>query len=262
MRHKLFLIFLFVSFTGNAKYMYGTITFKNGHIQGGFIKSFMEKDIIDLNFSSKIEKKFNMDDRSLKFKLTEDGELITYNITEIKEVRFDYTDGTMAIYVPLPIKTFSKKGEIIDMKMLLWLPLVKKGKINLYGFQYSEHQRGVMGTTHYSRFYFQNENDEFAVLPYQKMTIFSRKANIRIRTAFYSYLFSSCPEFYESNTERFRKVIHDDFTREEKKEQLIAEARHHHYYQNSRSYRTIDNAFKISHNNISIFMNEFIDACD
>ena len=262
MKLKFLLIILFVSFNCNAKYMFGTITFKDGRVQEGFIKSFMEKDIIDLNLSSKIEKKFNMDDETIKFKLTENGESISYKITDIKEVRFDYTDGTRAIYVPLPIKTFNKKGDIIDLKMILWLPLVKRGKINLYGFQYFVRHKGVMGTIHHSRFYFQNQNDEFAILPYEKTTIFNRKANNRIQTAFYHYLFSSCPEFYESNTERFRKVIYNDFTMEEKKERLRSEAQHYNYYQNSNNYRTIDNALKIAYNDISIFMDEFIESCN
>lgn len=258
MRLKFIFILLFVSFIGNAKYMYGTITFKDERVQAGFIKASMEKVII---LSSKDEKKFNMEDRIIKFKSTEDGEPITYKISDIKEIRFDYTDGTIGIYAPLPIKTFNKKGDIIDLKILLWLPLVKRGKINLYGLQYYEHQKGF-GNIYYSNFYFQNKNDEFAILPYKKMSVFNTKANIRIRTAFYHYLFSSCPEFYESNTERFRKVIYDDFTKEEKKEQLMAEARHYHYYQNSNNYRTIENAFKVSYNNIFIFMNEFADACN
>lgn len=262
MRLKFILILLFVSFIGNARYTYGTITFKDGRVEKGFIKSFMEKNLVALNFSSKIEKQFNMNDKSLKFKLTEDGKSITYKITEIKEIRFDYNDGTTSIYVPLPLKTFNKKGDIIDMKMLVWLPLIKRDKINLYGFQYAVHRRDVLGTIHHSRFYFQNGNDEFAISPYQNMTMFNKKANIRILTAFYNYLFNSCPEFYESNEERFRKVIYDDFTKEEKREQRMAEAKHYNNYQNSESYKTMSNALKISYNNISIFMDEFVDTCD
>jgi len=70
-----------------------------------------------------------------------------------------------------------------------------------------------MGTDYYSLFYFQRQNDEFALSPYEKMTMFNNKVYTIIYTAFYNFLFSSCPEFYAANAEKFKKEAQNNYTK-------------------------------------------------
>ena len=128
---------LFTSLSSSARYLSGSILFKDGRTEKGFIKSFLENDFFDFSLTQKIEKEFNLNDQRLKFKLSEDGKMKTYTINEINEVHIDLGDGSFTTYFSLSLKTISKTGAIVDLKMHVWLPLVERGKINLYGYQYS-----------------------------------------------------------------------------------------------------------------------------
>lgn len=251
MRLKITLLLLLFGFAANAKFVEATITFIDGHVEKGLVKSFLEakgesmfgRDFID---------DLNLTDKTLKFKLTEDSEVQSLKIEDIKEIQILKGDVLMT-FTAMPLKTINKKGEIVDYKKRVWLPCYKKGKINMYAVAYWDSSAVNL---HYL-FYFQRPGEEFALSPYQNTTVFGKKNNATIILAFYKYLFESCPDFYTANTEAFRKEAYNDFPREEKYEKSKAAFK---IYQDE-SIPVTERNFKYQFYGDSLFIDAFEKEC-
>ncbi len=259
MRNTFLLFLLFLCGLGHAKFLEGSIVFKDGRTESGFIKSFLEDKFFDYAMFKKFEQQFNLDDKTIKFKKSKDDAVSLYNIDEIDELHI--MNGTLIeIYKPLQLKTINKKGEIIDKNIKVWLPLIKKGKINLYGFEYVYREtrdfpeRGFV-------FYFQNPTDDFALNPFEKISLFGTKSNSAIYNSFYKYLFESCPDFYKKKLTEITKYADYDYTKEEKKELMKDYVRREKEYKSKKNKTLIDD-FEFYNYETNNLMNQFYSECN
>jgi len=165
MKKTVLLLFLISGFSAFATVYPGTILFKDGHTEKGFIKSFLEDKIINLELIPSLEHELNLDDKNLKFKTTENGEFSEIPIDYIDEVTLLDNDKTTT-YKVIFLKEISIKGEVLNEGRKVFLPLIKKGKINIYGIRYTETDYdGSGGIFRYkgTRFYYQNAKENYAI---------------------------------------------------------------------------------------------------
>lgn len=261
MKNVLILSLLLISTICNAKFLEGTIVFKDGHSESGFIKSFLEDKFFDFTMFKKFEQEFNLDDKSLKFKKSKDGEIVSYTMNDIKELQLK-EGNSLQIYRPLQLKTIDKKGIIVDKKIRVWLPLIKEDKINLYGYEYISTSRmnGMVDMDHGYMFYFQTENSDFVITPFDNISLFNTKGNNKIFEEFLKYLFESCPNFYNKHPE-FKNFSDKVLTKEEKKQfRQDYQERQKVYYK--LKYKTLLDTFEFQYFEISNYIKSFSSECN
>lgn len=260
MKNTILFVLLFLTTICNAKFLEGTIVFKDGHSETGFIKSFLEDKFFDYTMFKKFEQEFNLDDKTIKFKKSKDDSIILYSIDEINELQIK--NGTLIeIYKPLQLKTINKNGEIIDKKIKVWLPLVKRGSINVYGFEYFYRELKGSFPEHGFMFYFQNSTSDFAISPFEKISMFGNKSNSKIYGTFYKYLFESCPEYYTKHLPEITKYVDYTYTKEEKKELSRNYGKRYTEY-NKKKDRNIIDAFEFDNFETNNFMKSFDSECN
>ena len=260
MKNCFILFFLFTISLSNAKFLEGTIVFKDGHSETGYIKSFLENKFFDYTLFKKFEQEFNLDDKSIKFKNSAEGTVIKYNMDDIAELQIKA--GTIyEIYVPLNLKTLSKKGEIIDKKIKVWLPLIKKGKINLYGYEYFISSYRGDFPEHGYQFYYHIQGSDFALSPYENLTMLGKKANIKIFTSFYKYLFDACSDFTTKHAVELQKEIDSNYSKEEQKQMVREYVKREKAFQNKKDKTLID-AFEMQNFELSKFIDDYNSECN
>ncbi|ESU26119.1 hypothetical protein FLJC2902T_29340 [Flavobacterium limnosediminis JC2902] len=203
MKFKLTLLSLLLCFIANARFEKASILFNDGHSEGGFVKSFLETTIkISLFQSNSKERDLNLDDKTIKFKTSEEGETRTISIDDINEVTIFNESGSTTTFRAIFLKDVNSKGEITDSGCKVFLPYVKRGKINIYGIRYTETSTSNLGPKYGSvrseeiRFYYQNENENYAINNNREdLTIIFNIKNRMINPL--KDLFKDCPTIME-----------------------------------------------------------------
>jgi len=196
---------MLVAFVAQAKFMQGTIVFKDGHLEDGFIKSFLEKDFIDMKFfDESIEHGLNLDDKSIKFKTAENGEVRTISIDDIEELRLIYKSGEVGKFKPLWYKKLKGNGEIVDTKKKVWMPvIIEDNRINMYGFEYFD-LRG--GTSPSVKFYLGRADEDFVIDLFGSVNLMNMGKIDPMSAKFYSELFKDCPEYAKKASSRVMDI--------------------------------------------------------
>lgn len=165
MKRIFILSILFISIAAKAQYVEGTIKFNDGHEEKGLVKSFLEEKWFPLSLSSSLEKDLNLDDKYMFFKIDKDAEIRKISIDEIKEVATINKKGEEIIFKVVFLREVNKDGTISDEGRKVYLPILKEGKINIYGFRYSETVWTNIGanTTRDEIFYYQNPKENYAI---------------------------------------------------------------------------------------------------
>lgn len=216
MKSKLTLLVLLLSFHFcNAKFIEGNILFNDGHIETGFIKSFLEEKIIDLNIFGSLEQSLNLTDENLKFKSTEEGDIKNISIDDINEVTLKYEDNYSVVYKVILLKTLNSKGEFNKKSQKVYLPYVKRGKINIYGYTY-KYTRTNAGRTESGKeivFYYQNskENYAFNYFDIDLVDLFNLRSRLGLPL---KELFKDCPELAGNEDKYF--IDNKKLTKEER----------------------------------------------
>ena len=154
-----------MSLIANANFEKAKILFTDGHTEEGFIKSFIESKIIDFDIIASLEHELNLDDKTIKFKTTQEGEVRTIGSDQIDEVTLIYDDGTFTTFKHILLKGIDREGNVQKEGKMVFLPYVKKGAINIFGIKYVEAGGTVSGPM-YSRdmrFYYQNAKENYAI---------------------------------------------------------------------------------------------------
>lgn len=194
---KIFILsLLFFSILCNAKFIKATIVFHDGHSETGLIKSFLEEKLINLSLTESLEHELNLDDKFLKFKINENSEIKIVTIDDINEVDVDNDNGTSTIYKVILLKEISAKGKVLDKSRKVFLPLIRKGKINIYGIKFKEITKDFQSTftSRGTRFYYQRQNENYAINFYNfdnETILFNIKNRIIIPLRL---IFNDCPE--------------------------------------------------------------------
>lgn len=198
MKFKFIVLTLFIGLTANARFEKATLLFNDGHSENGFVKSFLEEKIIDFSLSFSLEHDLNLDDKTLQFKTSEEGTPKAISIDEIKEVTLLYDDGSSTTFRVILLKETTAKGEIIDSGRKVFLPYVKKGKINIYGIKFTEtgNTQGRYFQSNGMRFYYHNEKENYAI-NYQNFNAVSMMHLKQRAINPFKDLFKDCPTLME-----------------------------------------------------------------
>lgn len=165
---KIILPFLLLfSVVVNAKFVEAIVKFKDGHEEKGLIKSFLEEKWFFKQTSKSLEKDLNLDDKFLIFKVDKDAEEKKIFIDEVNQVTLTYEDKTTQVFRVVFLKEVNKDGTISNEGRKVYLPLLKEGKINIYGLRYVEKESvpgsNGISTTRDERFYYQNSKENYAI---------------------------------------------------------------------------------------------------
>lgn len=192
MKRLFILILFFSSLLSNARFRNATILFNDGHSETGFVKSFLEQRVITGGFSSNLEHELNLDDKIIKFKISEDAETKDLSIDDIKQINIIFDNNYTMIFRVLYLKELDKKGNFKEKSRKVFLPLLKEGKINIYGLRYSTQTGSGSGPYTGEVFYYQNAKEDYAV-NYFNMG-FSAMFNVQERVLNpFRILFKDCP---------------------------------------------------------------------
>ena len=168
MKFNFTILLFFMGFFANAKYTNATIYYTDGQSEKGLINSFLENNFFDFNFFGTFEEGLIYNDKSIKFKLNEESEGKKIAIGDIDKIILHY-EGFDKEYRALYIRNINRKGILEESKARIFLPLLRAGKINLYGFyhrstQYNHDRKMPSSTTTVSEMvYIQKANENNAI---------------------------------------------------------------------------------------------------
>lgn len=222
-----------VVFTISKKeYIPTEIVLNDGKIISGFIKDFTLPKTIEFrglgyDFKS-IESKLNLDRTKFKFKKEINGSVEDLDLIDIKSITLKEEDTTK--YEKLKLKTINSNSEVIDLKREVMIPVIKEGKINLYGLR--AYQCAGPCEMMFVIAYVKKPNDEFAYIPidFNRMNLFNLgKIDDKLFKAF-EEIGKDCPEFqnYLKNNkalfedENYRKEVKNEYKQfqKDKKEKI------------------------------------------
>lgn len=187
---KTFTLFLFLlTAICVAKDREATIYYLNGTSETGLIKSFLENDLFDFNLFKSFEKGLRLNDQSVKFRTSENSESKTIQVDDVDKIIVHYENHDRE-YKALYIRKIDKNGDFLDPKVRIFLPLVRTGSINLYGFYHRESSQDEYAPV----YYLQNEKDNFAVNYHDFNMLFN--SNDRHAKPL-KQLFNDCPEIIQ-----------------------------------------------------------------
>ena len=169
MKLHLTILLLFTGIFAQAKYTTATVYYLDGKSEKGLINSFLEDRFFDFNFFGTFEQGLIYNDKSITFKLNEEAEASKVPIADIDKIILHYENFDKE-YKALFIRNIDRKGVLEEPKARIFLPLLRSGKINIYGFyhrdvstSYSDpkFQRSTVTVT--ELFYYQNANENYAI---------------------------------------------------------------------------------------------------
>lgn len=207
------------------------IVLNNGDIVLGFIKDFTLPKTIEVrgltyDFNS-IESKLYLDRTKFKFKKEINGTVENLDLADIKSIKL-MADDTIK-YEKLKLKTINSNSDVVDLEREVMIPLIKEGKINLYGLKVFECSNAYDCFLMYILVYIKKPNDEFAYIPidFNRINIFNfGKADDKFFKVF-EEVGNDCPEFLVSlkkmkTTAIDKNEIKNEYARfeKEKKEKL------------------------------------------
>lgn len=225
MKLKITLLILFIGYFTQAKEKNATLYFTDGQSETGVINSFLEDKFFDFNFFGTFEEGLIYNDKTVKFRRSEDSESKKVAIEAIDKIVIHY-DGFDKEYRALFIRNIDRKGFLQESKVKVFLPLLRSGKINVYGFYHTEKHYNYDGKfvgptiTVSEIFYYQNANENYAIDYYniELQDVF----NLRDRMANpLKELFKDCP----SLVTKVDNYIYDKNLSKEEKKKLKAESK-------------------------------------
>ncbi|WP_162033820.1 hypothetical protein [Chryseobacterium potabilaquae] len=146
------------------------IMMEDGSTKTGFLKDFVQPIILGYGLMPgpiSIEKKLNLDTKEFKLQKNKDSDYEILNIGNIKSIII-YDDPEneeeKMRYDKAKLKTVNSNYEIIDLNKTVMLPLLKGGKINLYGFFIGNTPEHVTSSSLFIP-YLKKNDDEYAYIP-------------------------------------------------------------------------------------------------
>lgn len=235
MKKIILLFLLLISCTANAKFVQGIIRFNDGHEEKGFIKSFLEDKWFFAQTSKSLEENLNLDDKFLVFKINNEASSKKILINEIDQVTLLNEDKSVQIFKVIFLREINKDGTISSEGRKVYLPLLKEGRINIYGLKYVEKAAGTtdysVTTTKNEIFYYQNSKENYAI-NYGNMDDFISEIifenNVREKIAKrmgnpLKYLFNDCPEIANTIDALIEPYIEQDRAYEAEEKRLNKE---------------------------------------
>ena len=174
----------------------------DGDVKIGYIKSFQEYNFLKKikPFGSVVDK-FNMDDKSIKYKRSlDDEDFITIATDDILKIVLVENNQTLMIYKPLRAGGVNKEGELEISDTKIWMPLVMEGDIEIYGFQLTTHNRRTREISISYYYFLQFKDEDYAIMPLSELGIFQlMDSEVVVKTALneLKLLMFDCPKLLE-----------------------------------------------------------------
>jgi hypothetical protein len=175
MKIKLTILFLFfcfgtkltaqdvVLYTGKKDYIPAKVILTNGKAINGYIKDFTLPKFIQFQgpFSEfkPFEKRLNLDRTNFRFKYNPEGESIPIHADSIQTILLN--EDKPVEYEKMKLKTINSKNKLVDTDLEVFLPLIKRGDIDLYGLNVVDKHDKLITVLAYIK----KPEDNFAVIP-------------------------------------------------------------------------------------------------
>ena len=213
---KLIFAFLFFSMQlqAQAEYVACTIIRENGIRTKGYVKDITptkNKRLEAYDDLKSWEKIFNLDRKVFIYKSTENSEAVSIPSDSLKSiVIYPQQDKDSIIYDKVFTKTINISNNIVDLEKQLFLPLLRKGKLDFYGFYFTKYE----GSSKSSNFmgYIKRPEDNFVIKTFDlnRLNIFNIWSfEERILTAFL-LLTKDCDSYQVHMTDKIAKAKKND----------------------------------------------------
>lgn len=203
-------------YTGKRDFLPIEILMEDGTIKTGFAQDFMLPDVATFSYLTKSsEKSANLNRKEVKFKSSKsDTTVQLISVTDIKSLIYTNEDTQEKFQLDKRIvKEIDNNMELESEGRVLMLPLMEKGKINLYGYR-SMFCKADFGDNfaagsnannddcqlQHVMIYLSKPDDKIAVAPvdYNKLTpldLFNMKSLYKKFYKAYEVVGADCPEF-------------------------------------------------------------------
>jgi len=237
MKTKFLIALLCFPFFGNAQisfngslfshgidFLEARIVFKDGHSETGFIKGFIDQPYITFNYETgfeSLEKQLNLTDKSFDFKNTDEGISRKLTKDDVNQITVVHSKAKFSTYQLYSMKTANSKGKIVDSNRKIWLPLIKKGKVNILGFNIVNSNTGRYGET---VVYLNRDGEDFVINPIDRnrINLFNLGKIDDKFVATLNEIFKDCPEFLSTINEN-PKAFTEQITKRVKENRKEAE---------------------------------------
>ena len=175
MKIKLTILFLFfcfcnkltaqdvVLYTGKKDYIPAKIVLTGGKTIHGHIKDFTLPKFIQFEgpFSEfkSFEKRLNLDRTKFMFKYSPEGESLPIHADSIQTIILN--EDKPVEYEKMKLKTVNNKNKLTDTNLEVFLPLIERGDIDLYGLNVVDSNEKLITVLAYIK----KPDDDFAVIP-------------------------------------------------------------------------------------------------
>lgn len=190
---------------GKTDFDNATIHLINGQTLLGEVQDFNSPNSVEFKFDNPynmslsltegLEQNLNLDRKKIKYRKSKDDAFKYIPSDSIDIIQF-FDDDLNKNFEFKRLKIFkSVKGEIKETNRTIFLPIFKKGTINLYG--YNLYSNGKYRTT---IFYLNNPKDDSAISPYDLniLEIFAgKKKFIEHIISSYKFVSGNCPAFHQ-----------------------------------------------------------------
>ena len=207
--------FLFFSIQLYAQndYVSCTIIRENGIRTKGFIQNLISTKTKRLEVYDDFkswEKIFNLDRKNFIFKSVENTEPISIPADSLKSIIIYPEINDSLVYDKVFTKTINIKNNVVDLDKQLFLPLLRKGKLDFYGFYFTKYE----GSSKSDEFmgYIKRPEDNFVIKPFDinRLNIFNVwTLEERIYTAFLT-LTKDCDVYQAYMTDKIAKAKKND----------------------------------------------------
>lgn len=152
-----------VLYTGKKDYLPAKIVLTNGKTINGYIKDFTLPKFIRFQgpFSEfkSYEKKLNLDRTKFRFKYTSESESLPIHADSIQTIMLN--EDKPVEYEKMKLKTINNKNKLVDTNLEVFLPLIERGDIDLYGLNVVDSNEKLVTVLAYIK----KPDDNFAVIP-------------------------------------------------------------------------------------------------
>jgi len=196
------------------------IVYENGTIINGYLKDFGSKtvELNGINDFNTIENRFEMDRDEFTYRKDFNIEPRIIKSDSIKRiVAYMGSGNDTIIYDKVFTKTINIKNEIVDLNKRVFLPLLRKGKLDFYGYSY-DNLDGPFKTKMFMG-YIKRPDDNFVIktLDFNRLNLINAwSLEDRIYIAFIT-LTTDCEAYQNFMKEKFDKMKNN--SKEYKKEQ-------------------------------------------
>lgn len=202
-----------VFYTGKQKFVQTEITFANGKVTEGYIKDFRLPRSIEVrgpgyDFKS-FEKKLRLDRKNFTYKVDlNDEKSIEIGSDSIKSIKF-FEGDSITYFEKMTLKTINTKNQLVDLEKEVFLPLIQKSKIDLYGLKVTEAGKDELITV---LAYIKKPDDNFAVIPIDmnRLNIFNVWSIEERFVHGFKSITQDCAAFQAVMDERLQKIESGD----------------------------------------------------